>query len=78
MELDDFRNYINRQLKNANSELNYCIRGLHGDLECNDDNPDTSFEEWSDSIDYAERDIDELENAKKILDRFEKSLEVEE
>lgn len=78
MELDDFRNYINRMLKNANDERDYCIRGLQGDEECNDDNPDTTYEEWSDSIDYAERDIDELDNAKKILDRFEKSLEVEE
>ena len=78
MELDDFRNYINRQLKNANDELDYCTLGLHGELEHYEDNPDISTEEWSYSIEYAEQDIDELENTKKILDRFEKSLEVEE
>lgn len=78
MKIDDFRNYINRMLKSANNELDYCIRGLHGDKECNDDNPDSSEEDWLNSIDYAEQDIRELECAKRIFERFEKSLEVEE
>lgn len=78
MTFDDFWNYLNENLKSANNELNYCIRGLHGDKECNDDNPDTSHEDWVVSIQYAEQDIYELESAKKILKRFEESLEVEE
>lgn len=78
MEIDEFRNYIDRLLKNANHELDYCIRGLNGDKECNDDNPDSIEDDWLNSIDYAERDIDELECAKRIFERFEKSLEVEE
>ncbi|WP_419155678.1 hypothetical protein [Weissella minor] len=77
-KFDEFGDYIDRMLGYANDELSYCIRGLHGDEECNEDNPDTSHEEWIDSIDYAEEDIRELKAAKKVLERFEKSLEAEE
>ncbi|WP_057786396.1 hypothetical protein [Weissella minor] len=76
-KFDDFWNYINSMLENANDELNYCIRGLDGDEECNEDNPGTTHEDWVASIHYAEQDINELEAAKKMLERFEKSLEEE-